>query len=224
MSNDTTLITEPSTEPTEPTAPNDPTAPTAAEVVLDAPPAPAESTGATSTPPPAPPAPPPAPNLTPAELEALQAKAGKADEHWDRYLRTVADLENFKKRAARERQEAMRLANESLLGKLVSVLDSFDMALAAPGEASAASLDSFRAGVSLISGQLRAVLTEAGLEEIDATGQPFNPNVHEAVAQLESADVPEGHVLKQLRKGYKYRERLVRPASVVVAKAPAAAA
>ena len=72
----------------------------------------------------------------------------------------------------------------------------------------------------MIQQQLRQALAEAGLEEINATGQPFDPNYHEAVSQQESAEVPEGHVLQQLRKGFKLRERLLRPATVIVAKAP----
>ena len=156
--------------------------------------------------------------LSAAEVEALQARAAKADENRDFYLRTAADFENFKKRAARERQESVRYANEALLGKLISVLDNFEIALSS--DASAAG-ESFRAGVALIQSQLRNVLAEAGLEEVDAAGQPFDPNLHEAVAQRESSEVPDGHVMQQMRKGYKYRERLLRPASVVVAKAPA---
>jgi molecular chaperone GrpE len=76
--------------------------------------------------------------------------------------------------------------------------------------------------VTMIHQQLRKVLQEAGLEEVDATGKPFDPNLHEAVSQQETADVPEGQVLQQLRMGYKLRDRLVRPATVVVAKKPAA--
>jgi len=72
----------------------------------------------------------------------------------------------------------------------------------------------------MIHQQLRTVLTDAGLEEVDAANKAFDPNWHEAVSQQESAEVPEGHVLQQLRKGYKFRDRLLRPASVVVAKAP----
>lgn len=159
--------------------------------------------------------------LSAAEVEALQARAAKGDESRDLYLRTAADLENFKKRAARERQESVRYANEALLGKLISVLDNFEIALASDPGADGASGESFRAGVALIQSQLRNVLAEAGLEEVDAAGQPFDPNLHEAVAQRESSEVSDGHVLQQLRKGYKYRERLLRPASVVVAKAPA---
>ena len=161
------------------------------------------------------------PGLGAAEIEALQARAAKADENRDLYLRAAADFENYKKRAARERQESVRYANEALLGKLIGVLDNFEIALASDAGAAAVPADSFRAGVALIQSQLRNVMAEAGLEEVDASGQPFDPNLHEAVAQRESSEVSEGHVLQQLRKGYKYRERLLRPASVVVAKAPA---
>ena len=73
----------------------------------------------------------------------------------------------------------------------------------------------------MVYNQLKAALAEAGLEEIDASGRPFDPNLHEALSQQETADVPEGQVLRQLRKGYKLRDRLIRPASVVVAKKPA---
>ena len=78
-------------------------------------------------------------------------------------------------------------------------------------------------GVNMIAQQLKAVLTQAGLEEINALGQPFDPTLHEAISQMESAEVPEGNVLHQTRRGYRLNGRLLRPASVVVAKAPAAA-
>jgi len=157
--------------------------------------------------------------LSAAEIEALQARAAKADENRNLYLRTAADFENFKKRAARERQESVRYANEALLGKLISVLDNFEIALASAASLTGGSGESFRAGVALIQSQLRNVLVEAGLEEVDAAGQPFDPNLHEAVAQRESSEVSDGHVLQQMRKGYKYWDRLLRPASVVVATA-----
>jgi molecular chaperone GrpE len=70
--------------------------------------------------------------------------------------------------------------------------------------------------------QLKSALTDAGLEEVDATGKPFDPNLHEAVSQREDANLPEGHVVQQLRRGYKLRERLLRPATVIVSKLPAA--
>jgi molecular chaperone GrpE len=159
-------------------------------------------------------------DLTLEQTEDLKSKAAKADEHWSRLLRLTADFDNFKKRAARERQEAIKFANQSLLEKLILVLDNFDMALAAANNSQAGSVDSLRAGIDLIYNQLKNVLTEAGLEEVDAAGKPFDPNLHEAVSQQETADVPEGQVLQQLRKGYKLRERLIRPAGVVVSKKP----
>jgi molecular chaperone GrpE len=155
------------------------------------------------------------------ELDQLRADAAKATENWDKLLRATADFENFKKRAARDRQEAIQYANAALFQKLIPVLDNFEMALAATAAgAPAASVQSMQAGVSMIASQLRTALAESGLEEIDATGQPFDPNFHEAVSQQETADVPEGHVLQQLRKGYKLRDRLLRPATVIVAKKP----
>jgi molecular chaperone GrpE len=159
---------------------------------------------------------------TPEQLQELQTRAAKADENWDRLLRTMADFDNFKKRAAREKQDAIKYANESLLQKVIPVLDNFEMALAAAQNSSAEGLKSLQDGVAMIHSQLKGVLNEAGLEEVDATGKAFDPNFHEAVSQQESADVAEGNVLQQLRKGYKFRERLLRPATVIVAKKPAA--
>ena len=159
--------------------------------------------------------------ITPEQFEDLKSRAEKADENWERLVRTSADFENFKKRASREKQEAIRYANEALLEKLVPVLDNFDAALSAAQTSSADGAQSLQAGVAMIFQQLKRVLTESGLEEVDATGQAFDPNLHEAVSQQESADVPEGNVLQQLRKGYKLRDRLLRPATVVVAKKPA---
>lgn len=164
----------------------------------------------------------PAPETLSAEaIEELKSQAAKANENWERLLRTTADFDNFKKRAAREKQDALRYATESLISKIIPVLDNFEMALAAAQNSSAEGLKSLQDGVTMIQSQLKSALTDSGLEEVDATGKPFDPNIHEAVSQQESADVPEGHVLQQLRKGYKIRERLLRPATVIVAKSPA---
>ncbi|MBI5387931.1 MAG: nucleotide exchange factor GrpE [Verrucomicrobia bacterium] len=172
------------------------------------------------TAPAAPAAPSPAPPLTEAEWADLTARADKAQQWYDQLLRTAADLENYRKRAARERADAVKFANESLLQKLVPVLDNFDMAIAASNGQNT-TLQSLQAGVAMIHQQLKSALTEAGLEEIDAARKPFDPNLHEAVMQEESAEVAEGHVLRQMRRGYKLRDRLLRPATVVVAKPPA---
>src|SRR5881409_2859798 len=121
--------------------------------------------------------------LTEEELRQVKAQAAKADEYWNQLLRTAADLENYKKRAAREKQDAIRYANESLLGKLIPVLDNFEMALAAVSSAQGWSTDSLQQGVTMIQQQLKQVLSEAGLEEIYAAGQPFDPNCHEAIGR-----------------------------------------
>ena len=161
--------------------------------------------------------------LTPEEAEELKNRAAKADENWERLLRITADLENFKKRAAREKVDAIKFANESLIQKLIPVLDNFDMALLAVQSAAAAdSTQSLQAGIGMIHQQLKSALAETGLEEVDAAGKVFDPNLHEAVSQKETSEVPEDHVVQQLRKGYKLRDRLLRPATVIIAKKPAA--
>jgi molecular chaperone GrpE len=161
--------------------------------------------------------------ITPEQLEELKQRAAKADENWDRMIRTTADFENFRKRAAREKQEGIKYANEGLLTKLVTVLDNFDMALAAAQNSRGEGVQSLQAGIGMIQQQFKTVLTDGGLEEIDASGKPFDPNFHEAVSQQETAEVPEGTVVMQLRKGYKLRDRLIRPATVIVAKQPSPA-
>ena len=161
--------------------------------------------------------------LSPEQIEDLKNRAAKADENWDRLLRTTADFDNFKKRAAREKTEAAQYASFSLLQKLLPVLDNFEMALTAAQTAQDDKLASLQSGVQMIQQQLKSALTETGLEEIDATGKPFDPTWHEAISQQESAEVPEDHVALQLRKGYKFKDRLLRAATVIVAKKPAAA-
>lgn len=156
------------------------------------------------------------------EIAALKEQAAKGKEHWEALLRTTADFDNFKKRAARERQEAIKYANEGLLQKLIPIVDNFDMALGAATTAKEGAAQSLQTGVNMILTQFRNALTEAGLEEIDAAGKTFDPNFHEAVSQQETAAVPEGQVVQQLRKGYKLRDRLLRPATVIVAKKPSA--
>jgi molecular chaperone GrpE len=160
--------------------------------------------------------------LTPGQIAELQTQAAKANEHWERLLRATAEFDNFKKRAARERQDAIKFANESLLQKLLPVLDNFDAALTAAQTGKAETTQSLVTGVTMIQQQLRSTLIEAGLEEIEAAGKAFDPNLHEAVSQVETTEHPDGHVAQQLRRGYKLKERLLRPATVIVAKAPAA--
>jgi len=155
---------------------------------------------------------PPTPEQKIADLEAQIAQAK------DSWIRTAADFENFKKRAARERTEAGQFANASLLQKLLPILDNFEMAQAAVQDAQGDKLASLQTGIAMIQQQLKAVLAEAGLEEMDASGKPFDPAFHEAVSQQETDSAPEGQVVQQIRKGYKLRDRLLRPAAVIVAK------
>jgi molecular chaperone GrpE len=161
---------------------------------------------------------------TPEQIEQLKEKAAKADEYWDRLLRQTADFDNYKKRAARERQDSVAYANESLLTKLLPILDAFEMAIAAAtnsnSKAGDAAAQSLQTGVVMVSNQLKSILADSGLEEIDAAGKAFDPNLHEAVSQEASGNVKEGQVLRQIRKGYRFRNRLLRPAGVVVAKKP----
>ncbi len=160
---------------------------------------------------------------SPEELEALKQQAAKAEENWQRLLRATADFDNFKKRAAREKQESIRYANEALMSKMLPLLDNFEMALAATQSTSTdPAVQALQTGVSMVFQQFKSALTESGLEEIEAVGKPFDPNWHEAVSQQESSEVPEGQVLQQLRKGYRLKDRLLRATTVIVAKQPAA--
>ena len=157
--------------------------------------------------------------LTAQQISELQARSA---ENYERLLRVTADFENFKKRAARERDEARRAANEGMLSRFLPVLDNFDMALAAANQANA-SVEALKIGVGMIQGQIRSVFSDAGVEEVPALGIAFDPSVHEAVSQQETTDAPDGQVVQVARKGYRMRDRLLRPASVVVAKAPSTA-
>ena len=163
--------------------------------------------------------------MTLEEFQKLQEKAAKADEYWEKLVRQAAEFENFKKRSARERQEAQSYARQSLMEELLPVIDNFEMALQAVNTADTVSIDSLKMGVEMIATQLKRVIQDNGLEEIIAEGKPFDHNLHEAVS-TEVSDLPEGQVIRQLRKGYKLKDRLIRAASVVVSgkaeSAPAA--
>lgn len=158
--------------------------------------------------------------VTVEQVQELIEQAGKAQQFYDKWIRLTADFENYKKRALRDKTEALKYANESLIEKLLPVLDNFDAALTAMNNDAAGSVDSLKMGVNMISKQLRDLLTDFGLSEVDALGQSFDHNFHEAVSQKATDEAPEGQVVEQLRKGYKLKDRLVRAASVVVAKAP----
>lgn len=153
---------------------------------------------------------------SPDPLDALK----KEVEQWrDLALRARADLDNFRKRITQETAEARKFANAALLEELLPILDNFQFGLqAAQNDPAAANL---LVGLNMVAGQLQKFLQDHGVEEIPAVGHPFDPNVHDAVSQEASDTVPEGHIISQIRRGFKLRERLLRPATVVVSKGPA---
>src|SRR3989440_4758327 len=141
------------------------------------------------------------------------------DRFRDLAMRSQADFENYKRRCAREKEEAIKYANTSLLEKLVSIVDHFELGLeAARGESEQSPIYS---GMSLVLKQLQDLLTESGLEPIEAIGQKFDPNLHEAIAHEPSDEVPEEIVIRQTRRGYRFKDRLLRPSTVVVSSGPA---
>jgi molecular chaperone GrpE len=142
------------------------------------------------------------------------------DRFRDLALRSQADFENYKKRAAREKEEGIKYANSSLLERLLPIIDNFELGLSAAREESKDS--PILAGMSMVLKQLLDFLNEHGAKSIDAEGEKFDPNLHEAIAREPSQNVPEGIVLRQTRRGYRLKDRLLRPSSVVVSSGPAA--
>jgi len=143
--------------------------------------------------------------------EGLQADL---DRFRDLALRSQADFENYKKRSAREKEEAIKYANSSLLEKLIAIVDNFELGLeAARAEGEKSPVFS---GMNMVLKQLMDFLVDSGLQPIDATGQKFDPNLHEAIAHESSDKFPEGVVVRQTRRGYRMKDRLLRPSSVVV--------
>lgn len=143
-------------------------------------------------------------------------------EKWkDLSLRTAAELENFRKRTAREMQEARSYANADLLRSLIPILDNFEMGLEAARVENEKSM--IFQGLSMVRRQLAEFLKDQGVEEINALHKPFDPNMHEAMSQLPSAEHPEGIVLGVTRRGFKLKDRLLRPAMVAVSSGKPAA-
>jgi molecular chaperone GrpE len=141
------------------------------------------------------------------------------DRFRDLAMRSQADFENYKKRSAREKEEAIKYANTSLLEKLVPIIDNFELGLAAAKSASEES--PIYAGMNLVLKQLNDFLIANGLQPVETVGQKFDPNLHEAIAREPSEEFPEGTVIRQSRRGYRFKDRLLRPATVVVSSGPA---
>ncbi len=141
-----------------------------------------------------------------------EASSDESRQLKDRYMRTLADFENYRKRADREKTEFFKYALASVLKDLIPVLDNFDRALEHAGEG-----DDFHKGVALIYKQMWDVLQRHGLRPIEESGVPFDPRIHEAVVQEENPSVPSNTVVAILQKGYFLHDRLLRPAMVKVA-------
>ena len=146
------------------------------------------------------------------QIEQEQQEEQEVDD--DRLLRLAAEFDNYKKRAARERQEYVALANERLVKELLPILDDLERALAAAAEHEEAKLED---GVRLVHRSLEQLLAREGVEEIDTSG-PFDPHVHEAMLAQPSEEAESGAVIDVLQKGYKVGNRVVRPARVIVAE------
>jgi len=152
--------------------------------------------------------------------DPLAAARIEAAASQDRYLRAVADLENFRRRTVREKEELRLYAASRVLEDLLPALDNLASAVAAAKQ-SGADVKALVGGVEMVQAQLKSALTSHGLKEITPLGLAFDPHQHEAIAHQPSAEVKEEHVLTVVRTGYSLNGRLLRPASVVVSSGPA---
>jgi molecular chaperone GrpE len=152
------------------------------------------------------------------ELEAALARVEQEKkDNWDKYLRAVADLENFRKRGKRDLDDAKADARTKVLKEMLPVVDNLERAVEhaeKQGDAAAAIID----GVKLVLRQFLTSFERVDVTPVDAAGQPFDPNVHEAISQIETDESPPGTVVQVLQRGYRLGDRLLRPALVVVAK------
>jgi molecular chaperone GrpE len=155
----------------------------------------------------------------PTPDEQVAAAKKEASDNYERYMRAVADLENFRRRTVREKEELRQFAAGRVLEDLLPVIDNLALGLAAAKQPNA-DLKTLVGGIEMVGTQLKTALTQHGLKEINPMGQPFDPNQHESIAQAPSADVAEGNVLQVVRIGYSLNGRLLRPASVVVSGGP----
>ena len=149
---------------------------------------------------------------------STESQAAEVEKYREAALRARADLDNYRKRVAREKEDAIRYANNSLLESLLPILDNFELGLEAAKNTPEAR--GIVQGLQMVRKQLEDFLRDHGVEIVSAEGDLFDPNLHDAVAQEPSPDIAEGTVIRQLRKGFKLKDRLIRPASVVVSKGP----
>jgi len=149
----------------------------------------------------------------------LEAKDKEARGNHDKYLRAVADLENYKRRTSKEVADAKSYANERLIAEILPVIDNFERALD-HANGGGENPGSIAEGVKLIVDQMFAVLKKAGLEEVASLGEKFDPALHHAISEEESAEAEPGTVVKEFQKGYFLKGKLLRPSMVAVSRAP----
>ncbi|MBP5247869.1 MAG: nucleotide exchange factor GrpE [Fibrobacter sp.] len=152
-----------------------------------------------------------------AENAALKEQAGAAA---DKFVRLMAEFDNFRRRTAKEQLDLIETANGKLLEKLSEVLDNFERA-AAPENNQQKDFDAFAKGIQMIHDQFYKILTDAGLVQIDPVGKEFDPNEQEALMNQPSDTVPESHVVQVFQKGYKLKNKLLKTAKVIVSSGPA---
>ncbi|MCX5856406.1 MAG: nucleotide exchange factor GrpE, partial [Deltaproteobacteria bacterium] len=148
----------------------------------------------------------------------LQVKEKEAAENQDKYLRAVAELENYKKRAARDRADSLKYGQESLIKEILPLVDNLDRAMAHACKSN--DFEAFKEGLRLVQNQLNGCLEKQGVERIEAAGRDFDPNVHEAMLQVESPDHVHNQVVEEFEKGYLLNGRLLRPSKVSVCRLP----
>ena len=151
-----------------------------------------------------------------AELKVLREELSKKDDYQDNFLRLQAEFDNFRKRSAKERQEFIKYANESMVLELIGMLDNFERSIKAADEKQDFKL--LHQGVDMISKELHKLLSEKGLKKIVAIGEKFDPHKHEAFEVVESVDGEEGDILEEFQPGYLLNDRIIRPAKVKVIK------
>lgn len=159
--------------------------------------------------------------LPPSETSKVEAMSevdtlkGQLDGTKNRLLRALADFDNYKKRAALERDQFVQFANESLITSLLPILDGFNRAMEAGKKSKAG--EEMTKGIALVKKQLEDILKKHGVKEIEALGKPYDPNLHEAILQKEHSG-PEGIIIEEMQKGYTLHGRVIRPSMVIVSR------
>ncbi|MFH1395180.1 MAG: nucleotide exchange factor GrpE [Candidatus Omnitrophota bacterium] len=150
------------------------------------------------------------------EFEALKQKSGERDDYYNKWLKVHAEYENTRRRMQKEKEDYLKFANESIIAQLFSIVDNFDMALAAMDKAE--DKEAVMDGIKLVQKEFHKVLEDRGVKKIETDVKQFDPHFHEAVLAVETADHPDGMILEEMRAGYVLNDRLLRAAQVKVAK------